>query len=48
MTYTPEYKLLREYAHNRNKVIKLINADSQKGTDVLNQLKTQYAKLIFN
>lgn len=48
MTYTPEFKVMREYISNRNMVIKTINADSTKGKMILESLKLQYAKLLRN
>lgn len=46
MTYTDEYKLLKEYVENRNMIIKAHGKTSDKTQNGLNLLKNEYAKLI--
>lgn len=48
MTYTNEFKLMREYISNRNKILEALPKDSTKAKDALEQLKIHYAKLVKN
>lgn len=48
MTYTEEYKLLREYVRNRQLVLDALPEDSQKAKRGLQVLKEQYSLLIAN
>lgn len=48
MTYTPEYKLLREYIMTRQKILNKYSGESSKAQDDLAELKQLYAKLLKN
>lgn len=43
MTYTEEYKLMREYTYNRQLILNAIDEESEKAQDGLKELKAQYA-----
>jgi len=48
MTFTHEYKLLREYVRNRQMILDALPAESSKAKEGLNKLKNSYAQLIIN
>ena len=48
MTYSEEYKLMREYVRNRELILEALPEGSSKATDGLNALRDQYAKLLLN
>lgn len=48
MTYSEEYKLMREYVRNRALILEALPEGSSKATDGLNALRDQYAKLLLN
>lgn len=48
MTYTSEYKLMRQYVRNRALILNALPEGSSKATDGLKALETQYAKLLRN
>ena len=48
MTYTEEFKLIKEYTFNRQLILDAVDFESEKAKDGLNALKTQYSKLLDN
>lgn len=48
MSYTEEYRLLKEYMDNRALVIRSIGENSEKGKEGLEKLEVEYAKLLKN
>ena len=48
MTYTPEYKIMRQYVRNRALILNALPEGSSKATDGIKALETQYAKLLRN
>jgi len=48
MTYTSEYKVMRQYVRNRALILNALPEGSSKATDGLKALETQYAKLLRN
>jgi hypothetical protein len=48
MTYTSEFKLLREYTHNSNLILQSLPADSSKAQQGLDKLRSKYAALLHN
>lgn len=48
MTYSEEYKLMREYVRNRALILEALPEGSSKANDGLNALRDQYAKLLLN
>lgn len=48
MTFTPEYKLMREYIRNRNLILLALPEGSAKAEKGLSELKLNYAKLLKN
>lgn len=48
MTYTPEYKILRDYVKTRQQILQKYPAESSKAKDDIKELKELYAKLLRN
>lgn len=48
MTYTPEYKIMRQYVRNRALILNALPEGSSKAKDGIKALETQYAKLLRN
>lgn len=48
MTFTPEYKLMREYIRNRTLILNAVPEGSEKADKGLRELKNSYAKLLKN
>jgi len=48
MTFTHEYKLLREYVRNRQLILDALPAESSKAKEGLDKLQKSYAQLIIN
>lgn len=48
MTFSEEYKLMRQYVRNRALILQALPEGSQKANDGLHKLKVQYAKLLAN
>ena len=48
MTYTPEYKIMRQYVRNRALILNALPEGSSKATDGIKAIETQYAKLLRN
>jgi hypothetical protein len=48
MTFTSEYKVMRQYVRNRALILNALPEGSSKATDGLKALETQYAKLLRN
>ena len=48
MTYTEEYKLMREYVRNRQLLLDALPEESQRAQEGLEALKQQYALLVRN
>ena len=48
MTFTPEYKLMREYIRNRALILNALPENSEKAQKGLSELKLNYAKLLKN
>ena len=48
MTFTPEYKLMREYIRNRALILNALPENSEKAQKGLAELKLNYAKLLKN
>jgi hypothetical protein len=48
MSFTEEYKLLKEYMDNRTLILQNYPAESEQGKEVLKALELEYAKLLRN
>ena len=48
MTFTHEYKLMREYVRNRQMILDALPAESKKGKIGLKKLQKSYSQLILN
>ena len=48
MTYTDEYKIMKEYVDNRELIIKNLDPQSEGGKIALKELEFEYAKLLKN
>jgi len=48
MTYSEEYKIMREYLTNRARILNALPEGSSKAAEGLQALKTEYAKLLRN
>jgi hypothetical protein len=48
MTYTEEYKTLREYIRNRTLILNALPEGSQKAKEGLEALRNEYARLLQN
>lgn len=48
MTFTPEYKIMRQYIRNRALILNALPEGSSKANDGIKALETQYAKLLRN
>jgi hypothetical protein len=46
MTYTEEYKTLREYIRNRALILNALPEGSQKAKEGLEALRNEYARLL--
>lgn len=48
MTYTEEYKILKEYVDNRNLILNNHAAESEKAKEGIKLLEEEYARLLRN
>ena len=48
MSYTEEYRILKEYMDGRAQIIRSIGENSEKGKEGLEMLEVEYAKLLRN
>jgi hypothetical protein len=48
MSYTEEYRLLKEYMDGRQLIISKLGENSEKGKEGLERLEVEYAKLLRN
>lgn len=48
MTYTEEYKIMKEYMDNRALILKNLDPASETGKLAVKELELQYAKLLKN
>ena len=46
MTYTEEYKMIREYIRNRALILTALPEESQKAQEGLEALRNEYARLL--